>query len=137
MRQTGGEAHADAAEQGNPVGAQLAHPLQQGGELLAGLLQQLAGELVAVAGGIEHPGGEAAVVGGDGAGGPAYHLGLIPLEVIEQADGQGAGGQDAVVAEQGLLDGAQPQPGATAQIRDGKAAAGAGVQLAVAIDEPG
>ncbi len=41
------------------------------------------------------------------------------------------------MAEQGLLDGAQPQPGAAAQIRDGKTAAGAGVQLAVAIEEPG
>ena len=40
------------------------------------------------------------------------------------------------MAEQGLLDGAQPQPGAAAQIRDGKTATGAGVQLAVAIDEP-
>ena len=57
--------------------------------------------------------------------------------MIEQAHGEQAGGQDAVVAEQGLLDSAQPQPGTAAQIRNGKTATGTGVQLTVAIDEPG
>ncbi len=122
VSQARGQAHADAAKQGDAVGSQLPHALQQGLQLGAGFVQQLVGELIPVAGGVEHPGGEAAIVGGNGAGSPAHHLRLIPLEVIEQAHGEQAGGQDAVVAEQGLLDGAQPQPGAAAEIRDGEAA---------------
>ncbi len=84
--------------------------------MFASFVQQLIGELVTIAGGIEYPGGKVAIVRRNGAGGPAYHFGLIPLEAIHQADGEGAGGQNAVVAEQGLLDGAQPQPGAATYV---------------------
>ena len=46
------------------------------------------------------------------------------------------GGQDAVVAEQGLLDGAQPEPGAAAEIRDGESATRAGAKASLPVDEP-
>ena len=81
------------------------------------------------------PRGEAVVVGRNGAGGPAHYLGLIPLEVIEQADGQRAGGRMPSWQSRDCWMARSPAS-AAAQIRDGKTATGAGVQLAVAIDEP-
>ena len=52
----GGEARADAAQQGDPVCPELGHALQQHAELGTGLIQQGGGEIVPVARGIEHPG---------------------------------------------------------------------------------
>ena len=40
------------------------------------------------------------------------------------------------MAEQGLLDGAQPQPGAAAEIRDGESATRAGAKASLPVDEP-